>query len=960
MARGLFPDTKEEQDSRLNPGDQHAAEQFPSAYSKAGIDQLEAFANDRSNSTKSVRQQEEAGDMPVDNGFYRPGISQAPKKVTFKGLFKKKGPMATIIALIVGGGGAFSIMLAPGLGIIQLKEALMNDLNDQLAAVDARSMHILKAKLKTIQAGGSICSDSINIRCKFSGFGKKQLENFEKAGFTMEGDDRKLGGKTVTSMTFTEPVGSDGSPGKVIEIKNPNDLQNLAATNQHIRKALVSAYNPRAASISDKIATLLTKGKGPRLTGSTPEELSKSVDETVKESTKKSSFSVAASDAEPETEEEKERAAAATAAAEAQKDRLSVSAPSSLGSIFSSAAKGIAITGAVDTACTVKNTARAVAATSKVIRSEQLIAFAMIILNTADRSKAGDPSLTPEMVSFVGSLLTATDTEREIFNESSKVEADGTAKMVTNPDYGKNAFDSEGVRAAMYNDAPLLSARAQQYKVGGGLVGTLSTINAQIDNILGAGGNTTCKVVQNPFVRLGSGAIGIVLGIGSGGASLAISTGASLAIGAILPILEAQLASTIAGTVVNGKTKGVDAGNALFAGTGSMLGGIAQRRGMKPATMKDLKSYVAKNNQIKNEYIAIDTEAAKSEPLNIYNQYSFLGSLARSINPTLIKSTSNVSSALATMPTFFGTVLINMGTKASAAEEFNPERFSKCLDEGFENIGISADVFCNVRYTMSDEEMDLDTDIVLDYMINNNYIDDAGEPVSGRSYANWKIECADRTIGWGEIDGEDPDKNGARCMEDTYESAESKYFRVYTMDRSLQMAMDNEEQGVTGSNTTPNSSGDGKVSGDHEWPIKAAASISRCYLPVDNLNHYGIDIAVPEGTSVYASDGGTVMFAGWLASGGYGNAVFIDHGNGQWTEYDHNASVLVKSGDKVSKGQEIAKAGNTGNSFGAHLHWQINTARPPLYPSRSNTIDPLTLLSIPSNQTFPAGQQGCR
>ncbi|MNQ65653.1 Murein DD-endopeptidase MepM [compost metagenome] len=102
------------------------------------------------------------------------------------------------------------------------------------------------------------------------------------------------------------------------------------------------------------------------------------------------------------------------------------------------------------------------------------------------------------------------------------------------------------------------------------------------------------------------------------------------------------------------------------------------------------------------------------------------------------------------------------------------------------------------------------------------------------------------------------------------------------------------------------------------------------------------------------------MFAGWLGSGGYGNAVFIDHGNGQWTEYDHNASVLVKTGDKVSKGQEIAKSGNTGNSFGAHLHWQINKARPPLYPSTSNTIDPLTLLSIPDNQRFTAGVQGCR
>ncbi|MNH58418.1 Murein DD-endopeptidase MepM [compost metagenome] len=957
MATGLLPDSKEEQDSRLNPGNLHAEKQFNTSYSNAGIDQLEAFANDPNNTSQSIKDQEAAGDPPVDNGFYRPGVGRKQEKVTLKGFFKKKGPMATIIALIIGGGGAFSIMLAPGLGIIQLKEALMEDLNDQLAAVDARSMHVLKAKIKGIQAGASICSDSISIRCKFSGLGKKQLANFEKAGFTIEGEDRKLGGKTVTKLTFTEPAGSDGKPGRVIEIKNPNELQNLATTNNHVRKALVAAYNPRAASISDRVATLLTKGKGPRLTGSTPEEFKESIDKTVKESTKKTGVSLAQGDSEPQTEEEKKLAAAA----ESQKNRLSTPEVNSLGSIFSSAAKGVSITGAVDTACTVKNTARAVAATSKIIRSEQLIAFVMVIFNTADRSKAGDPSLTPEMVSFVGDLVTATDTEKEIYNESSKVEPGGTAKMVANPDYGKNAFDSAGIRTAMYNDAPSLSARAQQYTVGGGLVGTLSTINAQIDDALGKNGANTCKIVQNPLTRLATGVIGIVVGIGSGGASLAVSVGASLAIGAVLPILEARLASTLAGTVVNGNTKGVDAGNAMFAGAGSMLGGIAQKRGMKPATMNDLKAYTAKNDQVKNEYIALDVEAAKKEPLNIYNQYSFLGSLARSINPTLIKSSSNVSSALTTLPTFFSTALTNMTSKAGAAEEFNPERFSKCLDAGYQNLGISADIFCNVRYAMSDEEMNLDTDEILNYMIDNNFIDDAGEPVSGRSYANWKAECADRAVGWGEIDGEDPEKDGMRCMQDTYESAESKYFRAYTMDRSLQMAMDEEQPaGAAAEATPPPSSGDGSVSGSHEWPIKAPATLSRCYLPVDSLNHYGIDIAIPEGTSVHASDGGTVMFAGWLGSGGYGNAVFIDHGNGQWTEYDHNASVLVKTGDKVSKGQEIAKSGNTGNSFGAHLHWQINKARPPLYPSTSNTIDPLTLLSIPDNQRFTAGVQGCR
>ncbi len=86
--------------------------------------------------------------------------------------------------------------------------------------------------------------------------------------------------------------------------------------------------------------------------------------------------------------------------------------------------------------------------------------------------------------------------------------------------------------------------------------------------------------------------------------------------------------------------------------------------------------------------------------------------------------------------------------------------------------------------------------------------------------------------------------------------------------------------------------------------------------------HLGIDIAAGFGANVYAADSGVVVYAAGIG-GGYGLMVMIDHGNGYHTLYAHNSTILVRCGQAVSKGQVIAYAGSTGNSTGAHLHFEI-------------------------------------
>jgi len=87
--------------------------------------------------------------------------------------------------------------------------------------------------------------------------------------------------------------------------------------------------------------------------------------------------------------------------------------------------------------------------------------------------------------------------------------------------------------------------------------------------------------------------------------------------------------------------------------------------------------------------------------------------------------------------------------------------------------------------------------------------------------------------------------------------------------------------------------------------------------------HLGIDIAGAEGSPVYAADSGVVTLASGGWNGGYGNVIMIDHGNGYATLYGHLSQINVGVCQSVGAGQTIGAIGNTGNSFGAHLHFEV-------------------------------------
>ena len=124
--------------------------------------------------------------------------------------------------------------------------------------------------------------------------------------------------------------------------------------------------------------------------------------------------------------------------------------------------------------------------------------------------------------------------------------------------------------------------------------------------------------------------------------------------------------------------------------------------------------------------------------------------------------------------------------------------------------------------------------------------------------------------------------------------------------------------------------------GTYIWPLYGNITSYFGYRSIFGSYSYhdALDIAASYGTTIKASDGGTVVWAGTGTGGywSYGKYVVIDHGNGMRTLYAHCSSVLVSAGDHVYQGQAIAKVGMTGRTTGPHCHFEMQMNGTPVNP----------------------------
>ncbi|MGE5259462.1 MAG: peptidoglycan DD-metalloendopeptidase family protein [Actinomycetota bacterium] len=116
------------------------------------------------------------------------------------------------------------------------------------------------------------------------------------------------------------------------------------------------------------------------------------------------------------------------------------------------------------------------------------------------------------------------------------------------------------------------------------------------------------------------------------------------------------------------------------------------------------------------------------------------------------------------------------------------------------------------------------------------------------------------------------------------------------------------------------------------WPVRGRV-VSEFGAKPDGGHNDGIDLAVPQGTPVQAAENGVVAYAGNELKG-YGNLVLIRHANNWVSAYAHNEEILVKRGDKVRRGQVIAKAGATGAVSQPEVHFELRKGSRPVDPTK--------------------------
>jgi murein DD-endopeptidase MepM/ murein hydrolase activator NlpD len=145
----------------------------------------------------------------------------------------------------------------------------------------------------------------------------------------------------------------------------------------------------------------------------------------------------------------------------------------------------------------------------------------------------------------------------------------------------------------------------------------------------------------------------------------------------------------------------------------------------------------------------------------------------------------------------------------------------------------------------------------------------------------------------------------------------SRELRDWTKDLQTAGRSNNGSTGT--SDFGGNICGGGPVASGFGWPADDHTISGNGYGP----GHLGLDISAPEGSNVYAAGSGVVTMAQGGYNYGYGNVVQIDHGGGYVTVYAHLSQINVSVCQPVGQGTLIGYSGNTGNSFGAHLHFEI-------------------------------------
>ncbi|HJM04484.1 MAG TPA: hypothetical protein QF549_02525 [Candidatus Saccharimonadaceae bacterium] len=781
--QSTLPQNDEDQDRLYNPSQKGSrsrelldAEKADSSV-QSGIDQAEAFANDPKNASEAVKAGEEEPKIPGKEGLYRRSGNSARGKVKLTGSLKKRGPIFALVSLVVGAGLGLSAFFSPSLLIIHMKEIMFDKFNTQIVGAEARSRALLGTKN---QSTSGLCGARVTISCRFSTMSETQVDNFRKAGITVQPETPNAGSRT-------KPTGYVYK-GEVIRAA---DFARVSQTDPSFRSALRLAYNPRFAgfwgSAWNRTGQLLGIDKSRvDVSGADKNARMAKLNNIAKNPATNGGSRVAAdfendNDCNASCAQEKANEANGKASTIEEDGRSGDAARRASAALSGAPLESIGnvakVTGVVDSYCMAYTTIKAIGYAGKTIRAVQLARYAMAFFKVADEIKAtGDVS--PETVAFMGGILTEVT-----------YDVGSTARSIVRG----SATDAFGYKFAAFGDTtgPTRSMNiANRFIAGGGFAGELQNFSNGVLDFFPGGrseARSTCGFLANPAVQVGS----IILGVGTlaipgvNVARVALSAAGSGVVALGLAMLPTLLADIVAGTVTD-NIAGEESGNAIPSGAGKILSDtLPGQSGNAVMSKEDALAFYGVRDQTLAQYAEDDRD--NLSPLDISSRHTFLGSIVSQLTPVMT-GINSPGSLLSATGSLFATSLSSITPKTKALTRAESEAaLNFCTDPDVVEGGYATDPFCNVVRGIPPQYLNKDPLAVIDDLTARGYLDtNLGNPTP--EYQEFIDKCITTSDPPG-YDGETMDFSPSRLNECMINENNANLY-VHFMDRTYQQTMD--------------------------------------------------------------------------------------------------------------------------------------------------------------------------
>jgi hypothetical protein len=708
--------------------------------------------NNSKNIESTKGQEESAGGW--NNNFT--GATSGKQKFSFKGAIKKKGPISTIIVLLLGGGIGIGGLLSNAALPIHIMENFVKKYDSQNTSLTIRTDKVMASKLTQDATSGSC--DVIKIACRFSRPSNHLLSQFENNGIqALDKDGHVITKNGLFPNTRPETYSFKDSTGKTIAIQ-AKDFASTLRTNPELRAAFHSAYNPRFIGYADSIFKAIQArfgfSKADYLANATSEKEAKTkINDTVKGNDTGAKTAIAEG---------------GTSAEDAAKKLVSDEVKNSTDKLAKSG-KGSAVQLVAGAACLAGDIPGIITKTERTYEMGLLIKYSMTFLTVASAIKAG--KATPTEASTVGDLF-------------------------TNVSNNKSAMDSFGMKYSLFGDTSTDSTSYKKFAPGASAIEKLGGVAKFTSSDIK---KSVCSAATNPV----TGAVidaatseTLILPILNIAGGMALS---AMMETALPPLIDAVVSAIPVKDILNffigdltQNLSGEDVGNAFASGASNMMGQTANAGGNMPLSVDQAIAYNNTAQQVDLAYAQEDR--ATLSPFDISSPNTMLGSMVDQFTP-YYGNVNSFASFLTAMGSFTSKSFAAILPTAKAAST-NKAQYTLCPDPAIQDNNIAAGPFCNVQYGIPPEYLNEDPMTVISNLTSSGDIDaNTGDPVEGKDLQKWMDLCTDGTT----------DQVG-NCQITDSKTAE---YALYVIDHRIQKTMDGEDvvnTSTTSATTTSSSS----------------------------------------------------------------------------------------------------------------------------------------------------------